>query len=623
MRTFILAVTGLALGVIACSSGGTSVVEIQKTPVASISLVLSNRSLVTGQNELATATPLDASGAPLADRTVTWRSSSSTIATVTNSGMISAVSPGSAIISATSESVSAEASMSVVAPSPAPVASVSVALGAASLTSGQTTQATATTRDANNNILGGRAITWSSSNTGVASVSTSGLVTAGAPGTAQITATSEGQSGAGTLTVASPPPVPVASLSVALAASSLNPGQTTQATATARDANNNVLTGRAITWSSSNTGVATVSGSGLVTAVAVGTVQILAACEGKSGSATLAVTSSAPVPVASVSVTLGNSSLNPGLTTQAIATTRDANNNVLTGRVIAWSSNNAAVATASASGLVTAVATGNANITATSEGQSGSATLGVVDPPPPPPPGSSNEPVGMTTLQDRPFNSLNEMGWNDDGTGLSIVSDATAPKSPSNIVRIHFPAGFGEGSGTGSGDAPRLPNVRTLYVSYWGKFSSNWQGSSSGVDKTFYLYTSTGIPSVYFTMGGSGVVPKVPTISGQDILQGGAGHGDARNPDWLPNLVPTAKVALGTWHHIELVIVGNTAGAADGSIDWYLNGVHVGSNSGIQFISGTCLWNLFHYTLLYSGSSGSNPTSAQDVYFDHIYLSGK
>src|SRR6266850_6682528 len=364
MRTFILAVTGLALGVIACSSSdGTSVVIVQKTPVASVSLVLPAPSLIAGQKEKATAVPRDASGAPLSDRPVTWQSSSSAVASVTDSGMISAVARGSATISATSEGVSAQASMSVLDPAPAPVASVSVALGASSLNPGQTTQATATTRDASNNVLTGRAITWGSSNTGIATVSSAGLVTAIAVGSAQITGTSEGQSGSSTLTVTSSPPVPVASVSVALAASSRNPGQTTQATATTRDANNNVLTGRSISWSTSNSSIATVSGSGLVTAVAVGTAQIAATSEGQTGSATLTV-ASPPVPVASVNVALASSSINTGQTTQATATTRDANNNVLTGRVITWSSSNTGVATVSTSGLVRAIAVGTVQIIA-------------------------------------------------------------------------------------------------------------------------------------------------------------------------------------------------------------------------------------------------------------------
>src|SRR6185312_10310628 len=61
------------------------------------------------------------------------------------------------------------------------------------------------------------------------------------------------------------------------------------------------------------------------------------------------------------------------------ATTKDAHGNVLTGRVVTWSSDNTAAATVDATtGLVTAVGPGTAHIIATSEGQSGQATLTVV-----------------------------------------------------------------------------------------------------------------------------------------------------------------------------------------------------------------------------------------------------
>src|SRR5438105_2871593 len=368
MRAISLAVTGLSCAIIACSSGGTSVQPIERTPVASVAISLPSTLLV-GQTQRGTATPLDESGLPLSNRTVTWGTSTAQVATVDNSGLIAAVAPGNALITAASEGVSSQANLIVAEPSPAPVSTVSVSLAAGSLSPGQTTQASAIPRDANNNVLAGRSIAWTSSNTGVATVNASGVVSAVAVGSAQIIATSESKSGSATLTVAAPAPVPVASVSVTLAASSLTPGQTTQATATTRDASNNVLTGRAITWSSSNTGVATVSSSGLVTAIAVGSVQIVAACEGKSGAATLTVNNPTPIAVASVSVTLANGSLTPGLTTQATATTRDANNNVLTGRTIAWNSSNNALATVSASGLVTAVAVGSVPITATSEGK--------------------------------------------------------------------------------------------------------------------------------------------------------------------------------------------------------------------------------------------------------------
>jgi uncharacterized protein YjdB len=170
------------------------------------------------------------------------------------------------------------------------------------------------------------------------------------------------------------PSTPTGSVSVSLGAASLTVGGTTQATATNRDAAGNVLTGRPVTWTSSNPAVATVSASGGVAAVGAGTATITATSEGQTGSAALTVT---PVPTASVSVSLGAASLTVGGTTQATATNRDAAGNVLTGRLVTWTSSNPAVATVSASGGVAAVGAGTATITATSEGQTGSATLTV------------------------------------------------------------------------------------------------------------------------------------------------------------------------------------------------------------------------------------------------------
>ena len=206
MRAFILAVTGISITVTSCSSGGTSVVEAEQVPVAAVSVELPSASLIPGQTERGTATPRDAQGVPLSNRTISWQTSSAAVASVTNSGMITAVAPGAVTISASSEGVVGQAAMNVLPPPVVPVASVTVALAAGSLSPGQTTQATATARDASNNVLAGRAITWSSSNNAVAAVSSAGVVTAVAAGSAQITAASEGQNGSASLAVASAPP---------------------------------------------------------------------------------------------------------------------------------------------------------------------------------------------------------------------------------------------------------------------------------------------------------------------------------------------------------------------------------------------------------------------------------
>src|SRR2546428_8255960 len=111
-----------------------------------------------------------------------------------------------------------------------------------------------------------------------------------------MTEKSEGQSGLATVTVTN---VPVASVAVGPASASVTVGQTVQLTATPKDASGNPLSGGVVTWASSNSGLASVNGSGLVTGVAAGTATITATSEGQSGLATVTVTN---VPVAAVAV---------------------------------------------------------------------------------------------------------------------------------------------------------------------------------------------------------------------------------------------------------------------------------------------------------------------------------
>jgi uncharacterized protein YjdB len=254
---------------------------------------------------------------------------------------------------------------------PAPIESISVTLTQSSIVIGDHTSGSATARDASSNVLVGRTMTWSSSNSGVATVDGTGVVTAVAAGTAGITASSEGKSGTANLTVVVPP---VASITVSLASSSVPVGGTTQATATMTDAGGVVLTGRTVGWVSSNAAVATVSNTGLVTAVGVGSASIIATSEGKTGSATLTVPTAG---TASVTVSLASPVIALRSLTQATGTAKDANGNTLPDKDIAFSSDNPSVATVSAQGVVTGVGMGTAHIIGSNEGQSGSATITV------------------------------------------------------------------------------------------------------------------------------------------------------------------------------------------------------------------------------------------------------
>src|SRR5205807_588333 len=114
-----------------------------------------------------------------------------------------------------------------------------------------------------------------------------------------------------------------------------------------------VLFGRVITWASSAPAVATVSATGTVTGVAAGAVTVTATSEGKTGSAAVTVNL---VPVASVAVAPASANIQTGQTVQLTATPRDSAGNPLTGRTVMWASSAGAVATVSASGLVTGIA---------------------------------------------------------------------------------------------------------------------------------------------------------------------------------------------------------------------------------------------------------------------------
>jgi Big-like domain-containing protein len=223
---------------------------------------------------------------------------------------------------------------------------------------------------------------WESSYTPFATVDQTGMVTGKWPGTTNIRAFVGKFSQTITITVANvttPPPSnpAVASVVVTLPASTTTVGASVQASASTLDASGKPVTGGTTTWTSSNNGIATVSATGVVTAVAQGTVSITATNSGKSGAATLTVQPASTTAPASVSVTINAASLTVGQTTTAAATVKDASGKTIAGATVAWSSSNATIAAVNAAGVVTAAAAGQANIVATSGGKSGAVTVTV------------------------------------------------------------------------------------------------------------------------------------------------------------------------------------------------------------------------------------------------------
>jgi uncharacterized protein YjdB len=322
-----------------------------QVPVTGISSISGSSSVNAGSTITLTAT-VDPSGAN--NQTITWSSSATGVATVDASGVVTGVLAGSATITATTSDGGYTATK---------VITVNDAVIGLSDISGVSTVAEEMTIQLSASVIPPGAtnptITWSSSNTGVATVSSTGLVTGVSAGTATITATTA--DGGFTKTK----PITVTAFIPSIGVTDISGGSSTLAAGSTMQLGASTIpvdaTINTITWSSSNTAVATVSSTGLVTGVGAGTVYISAKdyTEAMSG---ITITVYANVAVTGISSISGSSSVNVGST---IALSASVDPSGATVKTITWSSSATGVATVDASGVVTGVAGGSATITAT------------------------------------------------------------------------------------------------------------------------------------------------------------------------------------------------------------------------------------------------------------------
>ena len=317
---------------------GSATVSVINEPVASVSVA--PVSVVVGSRAQLVAKVYDASQNELSGRAVTWSMPNNSVASINAStGEVTGLAAGTVTATATSEGKQGSATVTV---TNAPVASVSVA--PATVVAGAKVQLTATVKDTRGVVVTDRTVTWSMpANNGVASISAStGEVTGLAAGTVTATATSEGKTGSATVTVTA---APVKSVTVAPATPTVDVGKTQQFSATVTDVNNNTVTDRPVTWTSSNTGVATIdANSGLATVVSAGTTTITATSGGVSGTAAL---TGVPV-VTSVVVSPASPSIVQNATSTLTATVKDGAGNALAGQTITWTTSDPNIASLSA-----------------------------------------------------------------------------------------------------------------------------------------------------------------------------------------------------------------------------------------------------------------------------------
>lgn len=316
--------------------------------VTNVQLDLTNIQLDIGKTQQLTATVIPTNAT---NKAVTWKSSNDSLATVSSTGLVTCLAAGNVTITVTTTDggYSATCAVKVVVPVIA-VTGVTIDNGStADVDVGDTLQLTATVAPAN---ATDKAVTWDTSNPDAATVSATGLVTGTGNGTAVVTVTTHDGGFTSSITISvAVPHVAVTGVTIS-EGSSGDVVNTKQLTAVVAPADATVKT---VTWSSSDATVATVSNTGLVTALKPGTTTITVTTTEGAFTATYDVT----VPAVG---SLTTDSIGNVLVGNSIQLTYSTNPAGAPLTDIVYSSSDEAVATVDVNGLITVHTTGSPTI---------------------------------------------------------------------------------------------------------------------------------------------------------------------------------------------------------------------------------------------------------------------
>ena len=337
------------------ASGKTAACTVKiNRAVSGVRLDYSKLSLKTGETTALTATVYPSNAA---NKAVKWISSAPDVASVDQTGKITGLKPGITTITVETEDggYTATCNVTVIDSSIVSVTGVKLSATVAELTIGNSKQLTAAISPTNATNKG---VTWSSSNTNVASVSSSGVVVAKGEGTATITVKTDdgGYTAACTIRVSKPSPSVVAVTGVKLSAIGIElpVGGSKRLSATITPSN---ATNKDVTWSSDNTSVAAVNASGLITAKDEGTATVTVRTDDGGYTATCKIT---VVPVTApekVEISVSADSLKYKETTKVNVS------ELPVGYTVQYSSSDESIAKVDSNGNIKAVGKGTATIT--------------------------------------------------------------------------------------------------------------------------------------------------------------------------------------------------------------------------------------------------------------------
>jgi uncharacterized protein YjdB len=594
------------------ASGSTALIDL--TPVASVSVTPASAEIQVGKTVQLTATPKDSAGAPINNAPVIWSTGNTLVALVDQTGLVTGVTAGSAVITATSGTESGTASIAVATAAveggdtasssdtlPGKVTDLAVTRATDSSATVTFTEvgdgkgqpasydvrfavapiswgsAPSVTRGSCRVPMAGTTIgaTRSCSVLGLVSQKNYEVQLVAFRGTLNQNAVFGELSNVANDTMVAR----AASVTVNPASANLAVNATQHFTAVVKDSAGTTLSGRAVTWTSSNTAVATVNDTGLVTGVAAGSATITATSDGVRGTATATVTGVTGNPgtvtdlavstVSDTAVTLTFTEVTDGAGQPASYDVRDGVAPISWGSAHSVASGTCQVPMAGTAigaqrsctvrGLTAGTAyqfqlvafRGTLNQDAVFGGLSNVASATTPAPAPPPVSGVwMHEPSGFTPIED--------IGWENGTLGDYLLYNQTADKpitvenitdSPlgeTKALQIGYMTGSVGGGGTEARwDIPAAQQRYEMFVGYYVQVNPQWQGHSSAINKMIWLDDGTGstFSSMWYEMYGAGTAPLGFYVVGEE-----AGY----PPQGL--IPPTQReyFTRGVWHKVEI-----------------------------------------------------------------------
>lgn len=230
-----------------------------------------------------------------------------------------------------------------------------------------------------------------------------------------------------------------------------------------------------------------------------------------------------------------------------------------------------------------------------------------------------NEPAGAVPILDFDFSTMQGKGLIFYGGDANIVSDSTAQGSPSNVVQYRYAQGFAGGVGAAKHYMALGNTLKELYLGYWWKPSSPWQGHASNgnkihffvaADNSLFVTEMYGPPSGPFTLA-----VYLPFATSNGHLPNS--YGD--NPGTRHLFGNGVQVKLGVWHRVEVYVKHSTTPTSrDGIIRWWIDGVLAGNYTTVNYSQAP--WAEFSFSPTWGGT-GDIKRQTDFYWYDHVYLS--